>query len=208
MKSLYFIRHGQSLANTGAKSMPDAEIPLTELGRQQAHDLLINWQQLDIEPSSIYASPLLRARQTAEIFNQNYGLDIHTLPELKEFGCLSFANIENMLGNERTVLAKQYWQTAHIDFKDGNDADSFAEFQQRVATFLNRLDDFEHNSLFFGHGIWIGMLAWQLLGLSAKNNLDMQKFRQFQTALPMYNTVVYRLDVAEHHIRQIQVVAS
>lgn len=69
-----------------------------------------------------------------------------------------------MLGNERAILAKQYWQTAHIDFKDGNDADSFAEFQQRVATFLNRLDDFEHNSFFFGHGIWIGMLAWQLLG--------------------------------------------
>lgn len=30
-KSLYFIRHGQSLANTGARSMPDAEIPLTDL---------------------------------------------------------------------------------------------------------------------------------------------------------------------------------
>lgn len=206
MKSLYFIRHGQSLANTGAKSMPDAEIPLTELGRQQAHDLLSDWQQLNIEPHHIYTSPLLRAKQTAEIFNQNYGLDIQTLPELKEFCCLSLNNIENMLGNERAILAKQYWQTAHIDFKDGNDADSFSEFQQRVATFLNRLDDFEHNSFFFGHGIWIGMLAWQLLGLSANDNADMQKFRQFQTALPMYNTVVYRLNVTEQYICQMGLV--
>lgn len=64
-----------------------------------------------------------------------------------------------------------------------------------MADFLNQLDDFPHNSLFFGHGIWIGMLAWQLLGLTAKNNADMQQFRAFQTALPMYNTVVYQLNV-------------
>lgn len=204
MKSLYFIRHGQSLANTGAKSMPDAEIPLTELGQQQANDLLKYWQTANIQPSHIYASPLLRARQTAEIFNQNDGLEIQILPELKEFCCLSLAHIENMLGNERAVLAKHYWQTADIYFKDGDDADSFAEFQQRVTTFLNRLDDFEHHSLFFGHGIWIGMLAWQLMGMSAKNNADMQKFRQFQTALPMYNTVVYRLNV-QGNLKQLTV---
>lgn len=197
MKSLYFIRHGQSLANTGAKSMPDAKIPLTELGQQQADDLFTRWHNINIKPSHIYASPLLRAKQTANIFNQKYDLHIQILPELKEFCCLSLANIENMLGDERAILAKYYWQNATIDFKDGNDADSFNEFQQRVFLFLNRLDDFEHNSLFFGHGIWIGMLAWQLLGLSAKNNADMQKFRQFQTALPMYNTVVYRLDIQE-----------
>ena len=40
MKTFYFIRHGQSAANTGAKSMPDLEIPLTLTGVQQAQDLL------------------------------------------------------------------------------------------------------------------------------------------------------------------------
>lgn len=197
MKSLYFIRHGQSLANTGAKSMLDKDIPLTDLGMEQANHLLKNWQQLNITPSRIYHSPLLRAKQTATIFNQGFGLELIELPALKEFGCLSFKNIRDMVGVERAILAKQYWQSADIDFKDGDDADSFNEFQNRVVDFLNQLDDFSHNSLFFGHGIWIGMLAWQLLGLKAKNNTDMQKFRAFQTALPMYNAVVYRFDVVD-----------
>lgn len=195
MKSLYFIRHGQSLANTGAKSMPDKDIPLTDLGVEQANHLLNHWQQINIAPSHIYHSPLLRAKQTAMIFNQGFDLELIEFPTLKEFGCLSFANIRDMVGAERAILAKHYWQNADICFKDGDDADSFDEFQNRVVNFLNQLDDFSHNSLFFGHGIWIGMLAWQLFGLTAKNNADMQAFRTFQTALPMHNTVVYRLDV-------------
>lgn len=203
MKSFYFIRHGQSLANTGAKSMPDSDIPLTALGEQQAQQLLEKWQQLNINPSKIYHSPLLRAKQTAMIFNQGTGLDITELAELKEFCCLSLDNIRDMVGAERRILADNYWQTASIDSKDGIDADSFAEFQSRVTDFLAKAESFPDKSLFFGHGIWIGMLAWQLLGLTAENNADIQKFRQFQTALPMYNTVVYQLNIIDN-IRHLQ----
>lgn len=107
MKSLYFIRHGQSLANTGAKSMPDQEIPLTDLGISQARHLLKNWQKLNITPSHIYHSPLLRAKQTAIIVNQGFGLRLIELSALKEFGCLSFDHIRDMVGEERAILAKQ-----------------------------------------------------------------------------------------------------
>lgn len=196
MKSLYFIRHGQSLANTGVKSLPDKDIPLTDLGISQIKNLLTAWQKTDIIPSQIYHSPLLRAKQSAMGFNKGFDLPLNELGLLKEFGCLSFNNICAMMGDERRVLANHYWQTAEIDFKDGADADSFGEFYDRVSQFLRVVDDFEHNSLFFGHGIWIGMLAWQLLGLDVKDNADMQRFRQFQTAMPMDNATVYRLDMA------------
>lgn len=36
MKSLYFIRHGESLANAGSTPLPNADIPLTEKGHIQA----------------------------------------------------------------------------------------------------------------------------------------------------------------------------
>lgn len=61
MKSLYFIRHGQSLANTGAVSMHDTLIPLTDLGLHQAIELQQRWK---IQPSYIYCSELKRAQQT------------------------------------------------------------------------------------------------------------------------------------------------
>lgn len=36
MKTLYLIRHAQSVANAGGISLPEREIPLSALGREQA----------------------------------------------------------------------------------------------------------------------------------------------------------------------------
>ena len=48
MKNFYIIRHGQSLANTGAKSMPEFDIPLTELGNQQANNVSVSYTHLTL----------------------------------------------------------------------------------------------------------------------------------------------------------------
>ena len=40
MKTLYLIRHAQSTANAGGISLPEREIPLSELGEQQATQLV------------------------------------------------------------------------------------------------------------------------------------------------------------------------
>lgn len=202
MKTLYFIRHGQSLANTGAKSLPDFEIPLTELGQTQAKTLLANWQNMDLNPTHIYHSQMLRAKQTAQVFADNFNLPLQELDLLNEFRCLSFATVADMVGEQRAEVAKNFWQTADISHRDGEDSDSFEQFLARVNGIIQQADDFDDNSLFFCHGIWIGLLAWRLLGCEVKNNADMQRFRQFQTALPMDNTVVYQLKI-ENGVKQL-----
>ena len=40
MKMLYLIRHAQSVANAGGISLPEREIPLSALGREQAAQLV------------------------------------------------------------------------------------------------------------------------------------------------------------------------
>lgn len=202
MKTLYFIRHGQSLANTGAKSLPDFEIPLTELGQTQAKTLLANWQNMDLNPTHIYHSQMLRAKQTAQVFADNFNLPLQELDLLNEFRCLSFATVADMVGEQRAELAKKFWQTADISHRDGENSDSFEQFLARVNGIIQQADDFDDNSLFFCHGIWIGLLAWRLLGCEVKNNADMQRFRQFQTTLPMDNTVVYQLKI-ENGVKQL-----
>jgi probable phosphoglycerate mutase len=63
---LYFARHGESEANTlGIISNRGLMYGLTDTGRQQAAALAARLK--DIRFASIYASPLLRAIQTAEI---------------------------------------------------------------------------------------------------------------------------------------------
>ena len=49
-----------------------------------------------------------------------------------------------------------------------------------------------HGTVCFGHGIWIGMVAWQLLGFSVDGQ-GMRQFRRFQSGLPLPNGAVYAL---------------
>lgn len=211
MKSIYIIRHGQSLANTGAESMPDQRIPLTDLGLEQAQSLIRNWQmQVDVGqlplPISIYHSELLRAKQTAQVFADHFSLSLEQQPLLNELCCLGFSTVQGMIGKERTPLAQHYWQTADINYRDAKDADTFAEFLARVDSFIKIAPSLSSDTLLFGHGIWIGLLAYRLLGCQVKSNSDIQKFRQFQTAIPMHNTVVYRLDMGTDRLMQLQVI--
>lgn len=210
-KSIYLIRHGQSLANTGAKSMPDATIPLTELGQEQAQTLLQRWQaQLSKgslpTPTNIYQSELLRAQQTANAFATCFELTPTTEPLLNEMCCLGYSTVEGMMGKQRAPLMQHYWQTADIHYRDAPDADTFAEFMARVDGFIELTPNLKHNSLCFGHGMWIGLLAYRLIDVSVNSSTDIQKFRQFQTAMPMYNTVVYRLDISRDGVMQLRVV--
>lgn len=190
---LYFVRHGQSMANAGAFAMADREIPLSALGRQQVLDLLARWA---LRPAQLYCSQMLRARQTAAYFAAAHGLAAQEIAELDEFSYLALATVEGKVPAEVAVLARDYWQRGDPAHRDGDIADSFDDFAARVEAFLARLHDFEDGSVFVGHGIWIGLLAWRLQGRTVNRPADMQAFRAFQTGMHVPNAGVYRLEIA------------
>ena len=105
------------------------------------------------------------------------------------------AHIANVSVDERRLMTQAYWMLGDVHHRDGPNADSFAIFIAQVEVFLDRAETLPNHSLLFTHGIWIGMLAWKLLGFEVKTGPDMQQFRQFQTAMNMKNTVVYRLQI-------------
>jgi phosphohistidine phosphatase len=61
--NLYFLRHGDALS----QAADDASRPLSPLGRLQATIAGRTLARLKIVPGLVLASPLLRARQTAEL---------------------------------------------------------------------------------------------------------------------------------------------
>jgi len=73
MKKIYFVRHGQSEGNVGPLRQ-SAETPLTEKGREQAAYIAKRAKNLPIE--AIVASPMTRARDTAEVISGEIGLSI------------------------------------------------------------------------------------------------------------------------------------
>ena len=61
MKTLYLIRHAQSAANAGGISLPERKISLSELGKQQAAQLVFRLP----ENRPVFASEMRRTRDTA-----------------------------------------------------------------------------------------------------------------------------------------------
>jgi phosphohistidine phosphatase len=64
---LVFFRHGIATDRDDPKGPPDAERPLTDKGVRRARAAAEGLRVLDVEPTRILTSPLLRARQTAEL---------------------------------------------------------------------------------------------------------------------------------------------
>jgi broad specificity phosphatase PhoE len=78
---ILLIRHGQTEWNREERFRGRADVPLNGVGLEQAaaagRRVASEWQ-----PAAVYASPLSRARQTAEAIGQHFGLAVQPWPGL------------------------------------------------------------------------------------------------------------------------------
>lgn len=79
-----FLRHGESVGNAENRFQGQADFPLTERGRAQAGALAECWQNAGLTFHCCISSPLLRARQTAEIICQTLRIPLETSDHWKE----------------------------------------------------------------------------------------------------------------------------
>lgn len=79
MSKLYFTRHGQTIWNVEGKVCGATDIELTELGHKQAIELGERIKaDKNIKIDEIVASPLIRAKNTAEHISEITGIPMHT----------------------------------------------------------------------------------------------------------------------------------
>ena len=194
MSTLYFVRHGESTANAGGVTMPHAEIPLSPLGSEQAQLL---GELLNVKPARVLTSSYLRARQTAAPFCAKANVAPQVHPLLDEFSALDSDRVAGMLGAQRRPIADAYWHASDPAARHGPLAETFAEFNDRVAGFVAELPALPDQTVLFGHGIWFGLLCWQLLGFETEDSAGMREFRAFQRGMTMPNCAVYSLDSSE-----------
>jgi len=188
--TLIFVRHAESLSNAGGVTMPHEAIPLSERGRQQAEALV---DALPTAPSEVMVSGMVRTHQTAAPYCARSGLAPQQHAGLNEFSVIDADLIAGMDGPQRRLFVRDYWDNPDPHRRWGSKADTFVEFEARVRGFVAELDSIADSTVIFGHGIWLGMLHWLLLGNQTRNVDDMRAFRRFQLALPMPNCAVFRL---------------
>lgn len=85
---IYLMRHGQTEWNVSFRMQGRSDVPLNEVGLEQARKAAAGMRQIPFD--CILSSPLMRARQTAEIIAEGRQVPVRVVPCLAEldFGAL------------------------------------------------------------------------------------------------------------------------
>jgi phosphohistidine phosphatase len=97
---LYFLRHGIA-ADVGPEGSGDAGRPLTAEGIEKMKEAARGLRRLGVRPDVLLSSPLVRARQTAEIVRRAFGLESRLVEALAP-GC-DIARLRDLLGEYRSA---------------------------------------------------------------------------------------------------------
>lgn len=90
MKTLYLMRHGQTLFNVLKLDQGASDAPLTNLGVAQAHAAGTHLAQIGIRPDHVFASPYERTCDTAELVTAHLTADGSPLPYERIAGLREF----------------------------------------------------------------------------------------------------------------------
>ena len=133
MGHFYFIRHGQTTWNTENKICGATDVPLTDLGHQQAVEAGQKILQEGIRADLILHSPLIRARQTAEHISEITGIPTRVETRLIE------QNFGSWEGKARTL---QEFKESKESFVNSNTSgESHLRLAQRIYNLLDEIRD-------------------------------------------------------------------
>jgi broad specificity phosphatase PhoE len=149
---VYLARHGQTAYNREGRFQGQQAVPLDEVGRAQAAELAE--RAVGYRFRALWCSPLLRARETADVVGARIGLrpveDARLMEtDAGEWTDLSFADVRALAPQRFDAFA-----AADPDFAFPG-GESFAEQEARVAAALRDVEAGELPALVVCHGMVI-----------------------------------------------------
>ena len=168
---LYIMRHGRTDWNVRHKLQGRTDIPLNEEGRRMAEKAREEYR--DVPLDICYSSPLVRARETAEIVLGGRGIPILTDDRLREMSFGSYEGTENSFSIPDCPVNVIFQAPEKYTASVGG-AETFDELFDRTGSFLREVIDplleQEKNVLIVGHG------AMNLSIISQIRNLPRKEF--------------------------------
>jgi broad specificity phosphatase PhoE len=199
--ALYLVRHGRTLGNVRRVLVGSTDVPLDALGVQQAH-LVGDRLAAAIHAEVLLASPLQRARVTAEIIGSKMDLAPEIRPNLSEwnFGAAEGYSFET-IANQHPELLTRF--ANYEDFDVGwPGGETRREFHNRVyQEFLSILGKYEsHILIVVAHGGVFGSLLAQVQGRSPNDPaaFDIKNCSVTHLEVTTDETAVHLLNDVEH----------
>ena len=160
MRRLTLVRHGVTDWNTSGRFQGHSDVPLSAAGREQAAALAKHLRGVAPEVDLVYASPLLRARETAEIVFP--GRDVLLDERLKELHFGAFEGATQSENEQRPDWAAWF---ADPFARPAPGGESYENLMARASAWLDTLPK-DADSFAFAHAGTIRMLISHVLGLT------------------------------------------
>jgi broad specificity phosphatase PhoE len=162
---VYLARHGQTAYNLERRFQGQMPVPLDDTGRAQAVDLAerASTGASGIPFVALWCSPLLRARETADIVAARIGLEPREDPRLMETDAGEWTD-------RLFVDVQAEDPDGFAGFIDGNpsfafpDGESFVQQGVRIAAALADVEQGELPALVVCHGVVIRIALYQRAG--------------------------------------------
>jgi 2,3-bisphosphoglycerate-dependent phosphoglycerate mutase len=180
-----FLRHGESTGNAEKRHQGQADFPLTERGKKQAEKLAKYWLNKGITFDKAISSPLIRAKETAEILINHLKTDLVFDPLWME---RDNGQLAGLLHDEAKIVHPPP-DFIHIYEPIAATGESLWELYLRAGTALNKLvKNPPGQYLVITHGGLLNMLMHALIGVTPQPNFQGPHFKISNTG---YTTVRY-----------------
>ncbi len=145
---MYIIRHAESEANVAHVFAGQMDYPLSDKGKQDAI-LIAQWFTSRFTLKSIYCSPLLRARQTAQPFRISRSIPFVEDQRLAEQNLGIFQGTTYEDAKKNPLYIKDSMQRWEWQVPSG---ESYKDMAIRIESFFSTLDPNQADCLIVTHG--------------------------------------------------------
>ncbi len=163
------IRHGQTTSDVEDRYGGDYDDHLTDLGIRESKELADKVKDFGIE--IIFASPRIRARETAKILQGKLGVEIETTPDLRErnqYGILSGMKKDEAKGKYPEMVEK-----LKDRFNTIEGAEDYESFRKRIIRGFNKVAKSDYKVVaVVTHGGPIRRIFGEILKMEKKWEID------------------------------------
>lgn len=186
-KPLYqfvFLRHGESVGNAEARWQGQSDYPLTDKGRAQAQALAKRWKAEHVQFDLVISSPLIRAKETADIIASALNSEVETDPIWLE---RAIGEMEGLTADEVRQKPRPPYVTPY-DAIGGDGEGDWALFLRAGQALHDLLKRPEGYYLIVSHGGLLNQLMNAIVGVSPHVDPSGVRFRFENTA---FSRVIY-----------------
>ncbi|MBI1854496.1 MAG: histidine phosphatase family protein [Chloroflexi bacterium] len=179
-----FLRHGESVGNAEERFQGQSDYPLTEAGRAQAQALAERWLKEQMTFDLAVTSPLVRAKETAQIIAEMLNIPLEEDPIWME------RDNGAMSGLTRDEVVKLFpepdFRTPYDSFGESGEGDweLFLRAGRAVHQLLKRPPG---KYLIVTHGGLLNKVMYAILGIPVQANSNGPSFRFHNTGFAIFN---------------------